>query len=65
VLDIDVNSRIVGISVPEFRAGPCKTVAVSAGRIKAPAIAGALKGKFVDVLVTDSNAAEEVLALSR
>jgi DNA-binding transcriptional regulator LsrR (DeoR family) len=61
--DIDVNSRIVGISLSELRSGPCKVIAVSGGQVKAPAIAGALEGKFVDILVTDSNAAEAVLSL--
>jgi len=64
ILDIDVNSRVVGISLPELRSGPCKVVAVSGGKVKAPAIAGALEGKLIDILVTDSNAAEEVLSLT-
>lgn len=64
ILDIDVNHRVVGIDLGLLRSSPCRVVAVSGGRVKAPAIAGALQGKLVDVLVTDSNAAEEVISLS-
>jgi deoxyribonucleoside regulator len=65
ILDIDINRRVVGISLPALRATPCQVVAVSGGRVKAPAIAGALQGKLIDVLITDSNAAEEVVELSQ
>lgn len=62
ILDIDINHRIVGIDLRALRKTPCQIIAVSGGRVKAPAIAGALRGKLVDVLITDSNAAEEVIA---
>jgi DNA-binding transcriptional regulator LsrR (DeoR family) len=59
--DIDINRRVVGIALSDLIAAPCCIVAVSGGRQKAPAIAGALRGHLVDVLITDSNAAEEIL----
>ncbi|MFO7663359.1 MAG: sugar-binding transcriptional regulator [Chloroflexota bacterium] len=64
VLDIDINHRVVGIDLKALRSKPCRVVAVSGGRVKGPAIAGALQGNLIDVLITDSNAAEEVLAMS-
>lgn len=63
ILDIDVNRRVIGIELSELRARPSRVIAVSGGRVKAPAIAGALQGKLVDILITDSNAAEEVISL--
>lgn len=64
ILDIDVNRRIVGVNLQELIDGPCRIVAVSGGRVKARAIAGALRGHLVDILITDSSAAEEILTLS-
>lgn len=64
ILDIDVNRRLVGVSLSELCAAPCRIIAVAGGRLKALAIAGALRGQLIDVLVTDSNAAEQVLAMS-
>ncbi len=63
ILDIDVNRRVVGINLRELLAGRCQVIAVGGGRLKAPAIIGALRGRLIDVLVTDSNAAEEVLSM--
>lgn len=64
ILDIDVNRRVVGVDLQELIDSSCRIVAVSGGRVKARAIAGALRGNLVDVLITDSSAAEEILALS-
>ncbi len=63
ILDIDVNRRVVGINLRELRGGRCRVIAVGGGRLKAPAIAGALRGNLIDVLITDSNAAEQVLSM--
>lgn len=56
-----VNRRIVGITLEQLTAGQTVVVGVAAGRIKAPAIRAALRGDFLDVLVTDSNAARAIL----
>lgn len=61
LLDIDVNRRVMGVSPAEMeRVG--KVVGVSGGVQKGPAVLGALRGKYLDVLITDRNAACYVLA---
>lgn len=62
VLDIDINHQVVGISIEGLRNIP-EVIGVAVGRIKASAILGALRGGFVDTLVTDAQAAHEVLRL--
>lgn len=62
VLDIDINHQVVGISIEDLRNIP-EVIGVAVGRVKAPAILGALRGEFVDTLVTDAQAAREILHL--
>ena len=61
-LPIDLNQRVVGITLEALKAIPL-VVGVAGGKDKAPAILAALRGGYVDVLITDSVAATEVLAL--
>ena len=63
VLDVEVNRRRIGIDLPALAAGPCTVVGVAGGRVKAAAILGALRAGFLDVLITDSNAAQAILEL--
>ncbi len=63
ILDVDVNRRRIGIDLEALAAAPCTVVGVAGGRVKAPAILGALRGGFLDVLITDSNAAQAILAV--
>jgi len=61
-LDIDINRRIVGISLDTL----CKistVIGVAGGSPKGAAILGALRGGYVNVLITDDQAAQKVLAL--
>jgi DNA-binding transcriptional regulator LsrR (DeoR family) len=61
-LDIDINRRIVGISLDAL----CKistVIGVAGGSPKGAAILGALRGGYVNVLITDDQAAQKVLAL--
>jgi DNA-binding transcriptional regulator LsrR (DeoR family) len=60
--DIDINRRRIGVDLRALADSPCTIVAVAGGRVKAPAILGALRGGLIDVLITDSNAAEVILA---
>jgi deoxyribonucleoside regulator len=61
-LDIDINRRTIGVGVPAL--GKIKTViGVAGGTLKSAAILGALHGGFVNALITDDLAAQEVLAL--
>ena len=61
-LDIDINRRVVGISLDTL----CKidtVIGVAGGSRKGAAILGALRGGYVSVLITDDQAAQKVLAL--
>jgi DNA-binding transcriptional regulator LsrR (DeoR family) len=62
MLDIDLNRRSISIGLDGL--ATCKlVVAAAGGRKKAAAILGALRGGYVDVLISDDQAIEEVLAL--
>lgn len=54
----ELNKRIIGAPVKT----PGKTIAVAGGLYKVDAIKGALRGKLVDVLITDERVAEHVLS---
>ncbi|MGD8245151.1 MAG: sugar-binding transcriptional regulator [Anaerolineae bacterium] len=62
VLDTELNHRVVGIDLETLhRVG--QVIGVAGGIAKAESILGALRGEHVDVLVTDQEAACEVLRL--
>jgi DNA-binding transcriptional regulator LsrR (DeoR family) len=54
------NERMVGITGPDLLAIPTR-LAVAGGVAKAEAILGALRGRYTNLLVTDSMTAEKVL----
>jgi DNA-binding transcriptional regulator LsrR (DeoR family) len=56
--------RVIGIPLERLRALQ-QVIAVAGGQEKVPAILGALRGGYVDILVTDSVSARGVLGLSR
>jgi deoxyribonucleoside regulator len=56
----DFNDRMVGITGPDLLAIPTR-LAVAGGVAKAEAILGALRGGYVNLLVSDSETAEVVL----
>jgi DNA-binding transcriptional regulator LsrR (DeoR family) len=59
-LDIEINDRVVGIDLPTL--SKIDTVIAAAGDVrKGDAILGALRGKFIDVLVTDSITAKYLI----
>jgi DNA-binding transcriptional regulator LsrR (DeoR family) len=62
VLDIELNRRIVGIELNDLR-NIDRVIAVAGGASKAEAILGALRGGYVNVLVTDDAAAQKVIEL--
>ena len=62
VLDLDVNRRIVHVSLDVMRKID-KVIGIAGRLIKAEAILGALSGGLINVLVTDETAAQEVLRL--
>jgi DNA-binding transcriptional regulator LsrR (DeoR family) len=61
-LNIELNRRIVGIDLKDLQTIEC-VIGVAGGEAKAEAILGALRGNLVNVLVTDDQAAEKLLAL--
>ncbi|MFW6116907.1 MAG: sugar-binding transcriptional regulator [bacterium] len=61
VVETPLSGRVVGIELDALD-GVAHLIAVAGGRKKAKAILGALRGKYLNVLVTDSEAAKMVLA---
>jgi len=59
-VDGDVGGRIVGITEEQLRRIP-RRVAAAGGERKLPAIRGALRGHWVDVLITDSETARALV----
>ncbi|MDQ6435421.1 sugar-binding transcriptional regulator [Mesorhizobium sp. LHD-90] len=58
--DYELNERVVGLSLEEFRAIPL-TVGISSGQRKAEPIASVLRGGFLDALATDEATAARVV----
>jgi DNA-binding transcriptional regulator LsrR (DeoR family) len=56
----EIDDRIIGITLAQLRKGP-RVVAVSGGPQKVDAIRAALRGRLIDVLVTDSLTAAKLL----
>lgn len=63
LLDVEVNQRSVGIGIRALH-GRDPVIAVAGSEGKAEAILGALRGRYLNVLVTDDAAARRVLALA-
>jgi deoxyribonucleoside regulator len=61
LLEIDHNRRVMGVSPTEMTKIR-KVVGVSGGPLKGPAVLSALRGEYLDVLVTDRTVAEYVLS---
>lgn len=57
-----LSPRVIAVSLETVRRIP-RVIAVAAGERKAAAILGALRGRYVDVLITDEAAARAVLSL--
>lgn len=60
ILDVPFNQRTISIGLSTLRNVP-KVVAVAGGIEKSGAILGALRGGYVDVLITEENAARQVV----
>lgn len=61
-LDIDANHCVIGLDLEALRQ-TSTVIGVAGGDAKAPAILAALKGQYLDVLVTDAITATQVLDL--
>ncbi len=64
LLDIDINRRVVGITLDELK-HVGTVVGVAGSEKKAETILGALRGGYINVLITDEAAAQGVLRLHR
>ncbi|NOZ72902.1 MAG: sugar-binding transcriptional regulator [Chloroflexi bacterium] len=64
ILDIDMNQRVIGISAADLKRVET-VIGVAGGIKKTNTITGALRGKLINVLVTDEWAARGVLANAR
>jgi DNA-binding transcriptional regulator LsrR (DeoR family) len=62
---MELNERVVGISLDELKSGKGMVVGIAGGEVKSRAILGALRGGLVDVLITDDKAAEKVIELNQ
>jgi deoxyribonucleoside regulator len=63
ILSLPFHERIIGLPLTHLHEIGC-VIGVAAGREKAPAIIGALRGGFINCLVIDDQAARAVLQLS-
>jgi deoxyribonucleoside regulator len=63
ILDVDFNHRTVSIDIEKLSTFDT-VIGVAGSDKKAEAIFGAIKGKLINILVTDSDAAQAVLALA-
>lgn len=63
-LDIDLNKQVIGIGLEALREIN-QVVAVAGSKEKAPAILGALRGGYINSLVTDDRAATEIIKLAQ
>ena len=61
-LDVDLNHRVIGADISKHSQEKCTIVGVGGGRIKAKAISSILRGRLINVLITDSSAAEILLS---
>ncbi|NPV77717.1 MAG: sugar-binding transcriptional regulator [Anaerolineae bacterium] len=61
-LDVDVNHRLVGIELKDLVHIPT-VIGVSGGVQKAEGILGALRGKYINILITDDRTARRILEI--
>ena len=59
----EVNDKVIGITLPQFRNIPVR-VGMARGKRKVRPILGALKGKYINILITDFDTASEVLKIA-
>jgi deoxyribonucleoside regulator len=56
----EIDRRIIGVGLPALKAIPT-VLGVAGGAVKAESLLGALRGGYLDLLVTDREAAERIL----
>ncbi|MBP2033058.1 DNA-binding transcriptional regulator LsrR (DeoR family) [Clostridium algifaecis] len=63
-IDIDINQKVIGIDTSSIRQAS-HVIGIAAGKFKAKAILGALRGKYINTLITDDATASKVLSLAK
>lgn len=61
IMDIEANKRSMAIDLGKLKDRSSKIIGVAAGKNKSQAIESTLKGKWLDVLITDSAAARPIV----
>jgi DNA-binding transcriptional regulator LsrR (DeoR family) len=63
-VDIDINQKVIGIDTSAIRQAN-HVIGIAAGKFKAKAILGALRGKYINTLITDDATASKILSLAK
>jgi len=63
ICDSNLTGRLIGMPVEDLLK-VLYSMGIAGGKLKAEAILGAIKGNYVNIIITDSNAAEKILKLS-
>ncbi len=63
LLDVELNRRAIGIGLEALRSIET-VIAIAGSEEKARAILGAIRGQYIDVLITDDQAAVKILELA-
>jgi deoxyribonucleoside regulator len=63
ICDSNLTGRLTGMPVGDLLKVPY-SVGIAGGKLKAEAILGAIRGNYINIVITDSNAAEKILKLS-
>ncbi len=64
LLDVELNRRVIGMGISALR-NIDTVVAIAGGEEKTLAILGAIRGNYLDVLITDDQAAQKMLDVHR
>jgi DNA-binding transcriptional regulator LsrR (DeoR family) len=62
LVESELNNRVIGLNLDEIRKIN-QVIGIAGGATKVKAIQGALSGKLIDVLVTDHQSAQAILAM--
>ncbi|UFJ39796.1 sugar-binding transcriptional regulator [Brevibacillus humidisoli] len=64
ILELPVSARMIGVTLPELRR-QAQVIGIASGEDKVAAITATLRGKWIDVLVTDYRTAKAILEWNR
>ncbi|MGL5417512.1 MAG: sugar-binding transcriptional regulator [Clostridium sp.] len=64
LIDARINQKVIGVDIDIIKNIPYR-VGVTSGKLKGEAIIGALRGKFINVLITDAETATKILNIDK